>query len=133
MDYKTTLPYTNLKFDPFIKQPSIVELTQQTRLGDGKSRLFRVAPTADNITKIVISLVAQNGIPSHQWQRLKLAILVGTVVVLKIPKFDMSISHRDKVIAALCKRDCLHFDRNFVGSDNVVVLPVPYIDQHVVL
>lgn len=119
-----------LQLHPFLQQATRVELAQQARLGDGIGGLAKLVSSTGHITKVIVTLIAQDRVPSHQRERF---VFRRTLVVLEIPKFDMSIANGDKVVAILGKRDRLHLDSNLVRGDDVIVAPVPDINQHVVL
>jgi len=56
---------THPQFDPLIQQPSVVKFAQQPWLCDGIRRIAHIAPAAGNITEIIVSLLAQDGRPTH--------------------------------------------------------------------
>ena len=45
----------------------------------------------------------------------------------------MPIAHSDKLVSILREGDGFHRDGNLIGGNDVVVFPVPHVDQHVML
>lgn len=57
---------THSQFDPFVEQSPVVELAEQTRLGNGVGRITHLATTAADVAKVIVALLAQDGRTAHQ-------------------------------------------------------------------
>lgn len=54
------------QFDPFVQQSSVVEFTEEARLGNGVRRVAHLTSTASDVAKVVVALLAQYGRTTHQ-------------------------------------------------------------------
>lgn len=52
-------PYPEL--NPFVQESSVVEFTQETRLGDGKRGIPHLASAAGHVAEVIVPLLTQYG------------------------------------------------------------------------
>ena len=118
-----------LQFNPFVQQSSVIEFTKKSRSGNCIGRIPHFTFSTGHITKVVVSLFTQNGTSAHQWH----GFLVLGPGVLQVPELDVPVAGRDEVVAVLSEADGFDFGRDLVGGHLDVVVPVPHVDDHVLL
>ena len=118
-----------LQFNPFVQQSTVIEFTKKARSCNCVSRIPHFTFPAGYITKVVVSLFTQNGTSTHQWH----GLLVLGPGVLQVPELDVPVAGRDEVVPVLGEADGFDFGRDLVGGHLDVVVPVPHVDNHVLL
>ena len=138
------------QFDPFVEEPSIVELAEKAGLSDCVGRIAHLSATASYVAKVIVPLLAQDGRSPHQgngflvlrarvfqvpkkMQTLHSMYTCTIYFVIVLPEFDVPITSGDEVVSVLCEGDGLDLRADLVGGHLDVVPPVPHVHDHVVL